>query len=282
MRTPSATSPTVSRSPSSSDADSETRLPLTNVPTRLPRSSTRTRRPSRTSRQCLRDTVGWFRNRLVDSPRPIVNSVHSGGSTRTSRSPSSPGTRGVTARFTRGLCANRGRSGSPNRTGSPCYAPAPALQRGLAMRLSDLRFRTRFLILGGVTLLGFATLLYVREKVLGPTRVGGPIYEGIARRQDLLASISSPRYSLLEEHLLACQAALVTTTDQRERLLKQMEARRATYEESHKEWTRRLVDPQLKDFLLGQAAAKADAYHRLLDGDGMKALRPGGKEAADF
>ncbi len=148
------------------------------------------------------------------------------------------------------------------------------------MRLSDVKFRTRFLLHGALVAVVIAVMIVTWERILDDVRIGtgGAIYERLAKDNRIIAELEPPTLYLSHPYTLARMAQDAKTPAERSDWLRQMAEQRALYEERRRAWDETVTDPGMKAALQETATtAKAflDAWDRefvpVLESDPAKA-----------
>jgi methyl-accepting chemotaxis protein WspA len=142
------------------------------------------------------------------------------------------------------------------------------------MAISDLRIRTRFWLLGGLVVVGFAALLVVRDALLSSVRIGGPVYERLAESRQFLNEVEPPPLFDVERYLYLRRLVATKDAAKRDAMLVELKSRRQVSLDRFTYWEARVADPVLRA-ALGELRRAADAYIEISDRDVLPAVRAG-------
>jgi methyl-accepting chemotaxis protein WspA len=140
---------------------------------------------------------------------------------------------------------------------------------------AGLTIRNRFLVLGLVVLVAFAALIAIGGRTLSAVMVGGPHYRAVVADKDLFIDIAPPSLYVVDIVLLAHQATLAESPDERAAIARRIEADSAASLARYAWWKANVVDPEsrLKDRLLVDAHREAEEYLRVVRSDLIPLLR---------
>ncbi len=148
------------------------------------------------------------------------------------------------------------------------------------MGLSNLRFRTRMIILIVIFAVGFVASEILHRKVLSEMQVNGPLYQRIAQGKDIVADVLPPPEYLVESYLVIHRIMNDAEIEERDSLISQFGALEDQYYERHKFWLQDLKEPklsQIKEQLTVKSYQPAQAFYRQIR---EKILGKIGKEPA--
>jgi len=131
--------------------------------------------------------------------------------------------------------------------------------------LDQVNVRTRFLILIGCFVAGFAAYGGWSFKVLKEIQVNGPIYQRIVQSKDLIADILPPPEYIIESYLVCLQMANLDQGDgaaaARRALTQRLRALKQDYDTRHTYWLGQVLPGQMGPLMLEQAHAPALAFY---------------------
>jgi len=148
------------------------------------------------------------------------------------------------------------------------------------MGLSNLRFRTRMIILIVIFAVGFVASEILHRKVLSEMQVNGPLYQRIAQGKDIVADVLPPPEYLVESYLVIHRIMNDAEIEERDSLISQFGALEDQYYERHKFWLQDLKEAklsQIKEQLTVKSYQPAQAFYRQIR---EKILGKIGKEPA--
>ena len=156
------------------------------------------------------------------------------------------------------------------------------------MSIRELGFRGRFLLLGGVALLGFVLLFVIASNVLDRVMVTGEIYDHVIEDKDLIADVLPPRLYLVESFLLCHRIVGEEDDAVRDEMIALLLESMDRYAERRAHWVATLPEGALKAQLLSrgeEGEAPVQALLRVIKEDFLPAARGGamaGPEAGDI
>nr|WP_315395660.1 methyl-accepting chemotaxis protein [uncultured Duganella sp.] len=129
--------------------------------------------------------------------------------------------------------------------------------------LDQINVRTRFLILIGCFVAGFALYGAWSFKALKEIQVNGPIYQRIVQSKDLIADILPPPEYIIESYLVCLQMANLGdgAGEARQALARRLRALKADYDSRHAYWRGQALPGQMGPLMLEQAHAPALAFY---------------------
>ena len=145
-------------------------------------------------------------------------------------------------------------------------------------RLSDLKLKTKFLLLLGLILgsgLGVAAYAYA---TLAALSVNGPIYDRIILGKDLTADILPPPEYIIESYLLVLQTEAETDPARLKALEDKGNALRAEYDTRHEFWVKSLPEGKMRDAMVVKSYLPAVEFFQLRDGAFRQAVADGNRE----
>lgn len=101
-------------------------------------------------------------------------------------------------------------------------------------------FKSRFLLVGGIFLLGYGLLVWIAGSTLMRVMINGPLYQRVVQDKDVIADILPPPKYIVEPYLLAHQMAAAKDVGALEQLWQEFQRARALYEARHAYWLDRL------------------------------------------
>jgi methyl-accepting chemotaxis protein WspA len=127
------------------------------------------------------------------------------------------------------------------------------------MRIADMSFRKRVMLLAALFLLGYGALIWVATGTLQTVMVNGPLYERVMMDQELIADTIPPRLSVRRIVLFGHQLANAEKGTAAWRAVSEdLKKERDEYAEARAEWARQLA----------QAGPRYEAMAKLLADDG--------------
>jgi rhodanese-related sulfurtransferase len=89
-----------------------------------------------------------------------------------------------------------------------CYTPgAETVAPGRPMKIRDLGFKQRFILLGVGATVGFAVVFIIVARIVERVMVNGEIYQGVVQEKDLVADLLPPTLYMIEPFLLCHRIA---------------------------------------------------------------------------
>jgi methyl-accepting chemotaxis protein len=149
------------------------------------------------------------------------------------------------------------------------------------MQLSALKIRTRFMVLLGLFVIGFAAYGAWSFKTLNQLKVNGALYDHIVQNKDLVADILPPPEYILEPYLVVMQLVQASEPAKQDKLVERLTALKKDYDSRHDYWGKAQLDPTLADLLLKKADEPAQAFFKLAQGELVPAVKKGDKDAAN-
>jgi methyl-accepting chemotaxis protein len=148
------------------------------------------------------------------------------------------------------------------------------------MKLTGMRIRTRFVVLIGIFVLGFAAYGAWSLKTLNELKVNGPIYKHIVQSKDLIADILPPPFYIIESYLVSFQLLGAVDSAVQDKLIARLKTLKADYDARHAFWSKEELEGPLKDVLLTQASTPAQSFYALAFTQLVPAVKSADKEAA--
>ena len=148
--------------------------------------------------------------------------------------------------------------------------------------LDKLNVKTRFLLLIGVIVAGYALYGGWSLKTWNEIKVNGPIYQRIVQSKDLIADILPPPEYIIESYLVCLQMANLGDADggAREALAKRLRALKDEYDARHTYWSGQTLPGQMGPLMLERAHAPALAFYATAFDALVPALARHDKDAA--
>jgi methyl-accepting chemotaxis protein len=147
------------------------------------------------------------------------------------------------------------------------------------MNLNHLKIRTRFMLLLGLFLCGFALYGAWSFKTLNQLKVNGPLYQRIVQSKDLVADILPPPVFIIESYLVSLQLVQAGEKAQQDKFIDQLKSLRNDYNLRHDFWSKASLDPALQEQFLKQAHEPAQAFFNTVFTDLVPAVQKNDKEA---
>ena len=141
-------------------------------------------------------------------------------------------------------------------------------------------------LLIGIATVGLAAFAAYAFYTLGVVRINGPIYQGLAQDQKLVADILPPPSYIIETYLLTSQildAAGDNNTESVNALVGKIAELQKSYESSHAYWAETLASntkDEIKQALLVDSYQSAEAYFQTYNDQFLPAIRSGQIEQA--
>ncbi len=147
-------------------------------------------------------------------------------------------------------------------------------------RFSDLKIRTKLLVLGGGVVAGAIALAVLLFGTIQTTSVGGPLHAQINMSKDLIADILPPPAYIVEPYLKIEQLSSATDPKRIAALKADYEQGKKDYAARHAFWTENMTHPGLRDEMLKVSHAKVQAFFAAADAQFFPALESGNQAAA--
>ncbi len=133
-------------------------------------------------------------------------------------------------------------------------------------------FRTRFIVIGTIFLVGYAALLVVGGLTLERVRIGGSLYDEVAHEKDLIADILPPPKFIVEPYLLCYQIATAETQRERGPLIAQLTQGVEAYRQRQRYWEEHLDDPKIRELLLDTSHEPAERFFQVMEQEFLPAV----------
>jgi len=124
------------------------------------------------------------------------------------------------------------------------------------------KLSTKMLLLGMVAVVGLVLSSASSFFVLQNLKVSGPIYNNIVQGKDLSADILPPPAYIIESYLVLQRLQDETDSIKKQTLVKEFEKLRKDYEERHEFWKKALPEGEIKNVLLQDSYAPAEAFYK--------------------
>jgi methyl-accepting chemotaxis protein len=147
------------------------------------------------------------------------------------------------------------------------------------MSLSHLKIRTRFTLLLGLFLCGFAWYGAWSFKTLNELKVNGPLYQRIVQSKDLVADVLPPPAYIIESYLTTLQLVQVTEKSKQDKFIEQLKSLRNDYQLRHDFWSKAQLDPALQQRFLKQAHEPAQDFFNIVFTELVPAVQKNDKVA---
>jgi len=148
------------------------------------------------------------------------------------------------------------------------------------MQLSNLKIRTRFLVLMGIFVLGSGLYGLWSFKTINELKVNGPLYERIVQSKDLIADVLPPPEYIIESYLVSLQLVAEETPAEQAKLIARLKALQGEYDTRHAYWLKQNLESPLRDTFLDQAHAPVLSFYAIATKDLLPAVQAQDKEAA--
>lgn len=144
---------------------------------------------------------------------------------------------------------------------------------------AQLSFRAQMILLmvsfaSCFLLYGLCSLFVIKE-----LRVNGPLYDKIVQNKDLVSDILPPPEYVIESYLTCFQLVGAESADQ-SRLIDQLKALKADYDDRHRYWAGQRLNPDTRNALMDKAHPAALAFYQIVFTDFIPALQRGDKAGA--
>ncbi len=146
--------------------------------------------------------------------------------------------------------------------------------------LSNLKVRTRFLVLVGLYAAGMVGLGLALVTVMGKLKVNGPVYRAIVMNKDLVADILPPPEYIIESYLTCLQLLHETDKQETQRLLAYFKSLKSDYLTRHDVWVKDLPEGEMKRFLVEESYKPAMNFYRITEERFIPAVASGDMTAA--
>jgi len=131
------------------------------------------------------------------------------------------------------------------------------------MSFSDSLLRTRFAVLIGLVIAGFAAYGAWSFKTLAEIRVSGPIYHRIVAMKDLVSDVLPPPLYIVESYLVVREISVTPDKAAREKLAARLKSLRADYDRRHAHWVTAGLRADIGEKLLKASYVPAIAFYEL-------------------
>lgn len=148
------------------------------------------------------------------------------------------------------------------------------------MQLSNLKIRTRFLVLMGIFVLGSGLYGLWSFKTINELKVNGPLYERIVQSKDLIADVLPPPEYIIESYLVSLQLVAEEAPAEQAKLIARLKALQGEYDTRHAYWIKQNLESPLRDTFLDQAHGPVLAFYGIAAKDLLPAVQAQDKEAA--
>jgi methyl-accepting chemotaxis protein len=148
--------------------------------------------------------------------------------------------------------------------------------------LDHLNVKTRFFVLIGCVVAGFALYGWWSFKTLDDIKVNGPIYQRIVQSKDLIADILPPPEYIIESYLVCLQMARLDdgAAEARRALAQRLRTLKDDYDSRHTYWNGQALPAAIRALMLEQAHAPALAFYGAAFDTFLPALERGDQDGA--
>ncbi len=119
--------------------------------------------------------------------------------------------------------------------------------------LREIALRRRLQLLVVVFVIGFLLFGGAVRQTLEAIKVGGAVYQRVAKTQELVADVLPPRLYIVESYLVCLQIANASSADSVTALTQRLQQLRNEYQERRRHWAQEALDPDVANALLQQA-----------------------------
>ena len=133
----------------------------------------------------------------------------------------------------------------------------------MGMTLSNLRIRTRFMLLLVLFFAGFLLYGAWSFKTLAELKVNGPLYQRIVQSKDLIADVLPPPEYIIESYLVSLQLVAATDKAKQDAHIERLKVLKKEYDERHTYWGKADLAPALATLLLKESHEPALVFFRL-------------------
>jgi methyl-accepting chemotaxis protein len=148
------------------------------------------------------------------------------------------------------------------------------------MQLSNLKIRTRFLVLMGIFVLGSGLYGLWSFKTINELKVNGPLYERIVQSKDLIADVLPPPEYIIESYLVSLQLAAEEVPAEQAKLIARLKALQGEYDARHAYWLKQNLESPLRETFLDQAHGPVLSFYDIATKDLLPAVQAQDKTAA--
>jgi methyl-accepting chemotaxis protein len=141
--------------------------------------------------------------------------------------------------------------------------------------IANLRMSGKFVLLGGVFLVGFLAFGGYALYTISTIRVNGPLYGQIVLQKDLIADILPPPESIIETYLTTVQLRDARSPADIERFTARLKQLRKDFDDRHSYWAAHLPEGALKAALINDSYGPANQFFDILDNQFMPAVAAG-------
>jgi nitrate/nitrite-specific signal transduction histidine kinase len=145
----------------------------------------------------------------------------------------------------------------------------------------NLRIRSKLAVLITISWVGIAAFAAYALYTLGVVRINGPIYQDLARDQELVADILPPPSYVIESHLTASRMLVAARNNERgsvNALLGKATSLQIQYETRHTYWVKTFAsstDKQISQAFLVDSYQPAEAYFKIFNEEFVPAIQSG-------
>lgn len=119
--------------------------------------------------------------------------------------------------------------------------------------LREIALKRRLQLLVVVFITGFLLFGAAARQTLEAIKVGGDVYQRVAKTQDLVADVLPPRLYIVESYLVCLQIANASTMESVTALSERLQELHNDYLERRRHWAKEALDPDVAKALLEQA-----------------------------
>lgn len=141
-------------------------------------------------------------------------------------------------------------------------------------------FKTRFIVIGLLFLVGYVALIAVGAVTVERVRIGGSLYNDVVEQKDLIADILPPPKFIVEPYLLCYEIATAESDEERRSLVADLRESVDEYWAQHRFWDEHLADGELRTGLLRTSHAPAERFFKVMEEEFLPAVTDP-KAAAD-
>ena len=133
----------------------------------------------------------------------------------------------------------------------------------MGIALTNLKIRTRFMLLLVLFFAGFLLYGGWSFKTLDELKVNGPLYQRIVQSKDLVADVLPPPEYIIESYLVSLQLVATTDKAKQDGLVERLKVLKKEYDDRHAFWSKAGLEAALGSLLLKESNQPAQAFFKL-------------------
>src|SRR5208282_6258021 len=149
------------------------------------------------------------------------------------------------------------------------------------LRIADLKYRTKLMLIAGSAVLGIIAVAALSFVTLNQVRIGSDLYERVLVNKDFASDLTPATLSVnrnIRPYLLSIEdnpnPAMTQAT------LEKVKEAQQEFEKSHDRYKTAVHSPKLKELLDGKLYTAAEQYFQILNGEYVPLVSAGKIEAA--